>query len=112
MLAQGPGMAKGIFKLPVTIAPELVRERHYHRRARGYRLVEKLIHVVSVNVQGNAAAPQGLRLCAASHAGEFVGQEEHRITNHQFGVHHLVIGRVMNASDFGAERLPVKLDGF
>ena len=47
-------MSKGVDDLTVAISPELIHQRHFYSRARGYGTVEDAVNVFNVNVKDNS----------------------------------------------------------
>src|ERR1700722_5700264 len=110
MRGDRPFVAEGIFQPSVTIAPELVHDRHFNFRARLHRAIESGINPVKIDVKC-ARRPADRLWRESAKLREFVAQHDDGVPDLQFRMHDLAVGTFHGASIRGAKGLFIEFDG-
>src|SRR5579864_7792004 len=95
--------------MSVTVAPELVHERHLHDRARRDGLRKQLVDIFYVHVDCESGCfSTGCE--RATPLRKLVIQHDNRIANLQGSMHHFTAGSVADVQDLRIQRLLVEFD--
>src|SRR5579864_2079652 len=95
--------------MSVTVAPELVHERHLHGRARRDGLRKQLVDIFYVHVDRESGCFSTGRE-RATPLRKLVIQHDNRIANLQGSMHHFTVGSVADVQDLRIQRLFVEFD--
>src|SRR5438309_1898978 len=103
-------MPEWVYKLPVTLAPELIIERHDDPRSCGQRGLPQPIDILGVDVKSDWAPPQCVgRLCIR--ARKYVGHHNNGVADLYIGVHDFAIGGGLPRKFLSAEGFLVEFYG-
>ena len=107
---QSPAMAEWIGKYAVSVAPRLIRQRHFHFSAGFDRLIVEGVYVFYIEMDPDRSATDALR-AESAHLRDFIIKEEYRIADFDRSVHKRAAVRSWDPAQlFRVEGFLIELD--
>src|SRR5262245_56276796 len=104
-------MSEGILELSISVAPELVHERHGDFCSGRNGAIEQGIRILCIYMKHNGCTASRTR-SESTKIGKFVIQHDDRISDFNLGMHDRPARAIMDSTDFSTESFFIKFNRF